>query len=66
VPAGVAITETRIITAAPGTTPVTQLRIGLYNRVNGERFTARRADGATWEGGEVVVAVQPESESCDP
>jgi hypothetical protein len=44
---------------------VTQLRIGLYNRTNGARFTATQANGVSWEGDEVVVSVQPKSENCD-
>jgi hypothetical protein len=66
VPNGVVITETRVITVAAGATPIAQLRIGLYNRVNGTRFEAVQVNGVAWEGGEVVVPIQPESESCDP
>ena len=66
VPAGVAITETRMITSAQGTAPVTQLRIGLYNRVNGERFSAVQSNGQGWDGNEVVIAVQQQTGNCEP
>jgi hypothetical protein len=66
IPNGVVITETRIITALQGTAPMTQLRIGLYNRVNGERFAAAQANGVGWEGDEVVVPIQPKAENCGP
>ena len=66
VPNGVVVTETRIITAPLTVASMTQLRVGVYNRVNGQRFTATQANGTAWDGDEVVLPIQPKQGPCDP
>jgi len=62
-PTETAITETRELRAAE---PVTELRIGIYNRADNKRFTALRDNNLLWEGEEIVVPVLPASATNMP
>jgi hypothetical protein len=64
VPAGLTLTETREIKRPDaGPLPV-ELRLGLYSRIDGKRFTALRVDGTAWPGDEVAVPVQTGAGQC--
>ncbi len=56
-PPGQVISETRELRPEPDDAqPLTELRLGVYDRATGARFAALRAEGA-WPGDEVVVPV---------
>ena len=67
VPSGVTISETRVINTTPDNPAVSEIRLGVYSRVNGERFTATQDTGVRWDGDEVVIPVGATgtSQSCD-
>jgi hypothetical protein len=55
-PANVHLSETREIDLPVGA-QVAEVRFGLYRRSDVQRWRAVRADGAPWNGDEIVIAV---------
>jgi hypothetical protein len=57
-PSNTLLTETREI-ALDGAKPApSEVRLGVYTREGVQRWAATRADGSTWEGDAVSVAVR--------
>ena len=57
IPAGIQVNERRVITTTASMPTITQLQIGVYSRVDGQRYQAARADGSLWEGESVTLPV---------
>ena len=68
IPAGVQVSERRVFTTTDSLPAVTQVEVGVYSRVDGQRYQAARADGTLWEGASVTIPVQAASASqiCVP
>jgi hypothetical protein len=56
-PAGIQVNERRVITTTVGMAAITQLQVGVYSRVDGQRYQAARADGSLWEGESIMLPV---------
>ena len=57
IPAGIQVNERRLITTTASMPAITQLQVGVYSRVDGQRYQAVRADGSLWEGESVTLPV---------
>ena len=57
IPTGVQVREQRIITTTADLPAITQLQVGVYSRVDGQRYKALRADGSLWEGESILLPV---------
>jgi hypothetical protein len=68
IPAGVQVNERRAFTTTDSLPAVAQIQVGVYSRVDGERYQAAQADGALWDGASVTIPAQaaPTAQICAP
>ena len=59
IPAGVQVNERRVIAITAGMPAMSQLQVGVYSRMDGQRYQAARADGSLWDAASVTIPVQP-------
>jgi hypothetical protein len=63
IPSTLELTERRVITGT-SSLAIAQLQVGVYSRMDGQRYPATRADGSLWEGDSVVIPVQVAPSAC--
>lgn len=56
-PSNASINETRILQIPQGSASIREIRVGLYNRANGSRFTALKSDSSAWNGDEITIPI---------
>ena len=68
IPTGIRVNERRVFTTTASLPAVAQIQVGVYSRVDGQRYQAARADGALWDGASVTIPAQaaPTSQICVP
>jgi hypothetical protein len=68
IPTGIQVNERRVFTTTTSLPVVDRIEVGVYSRVDGERYQATRADGTLWDGASVTIPAQaaPASQICVP